>query len=157
MSDVRALDLAGRVFTPSGVSFTISRWTKTNSRCIFYPAFPHHSKLCVVQCLKCYEDSTREFRNDVSGQLLISLQKPLRPVTAATLSRWVTWLLQLAGIDTAAFGAHSLRGAIPSKAFASGSHLEDIMAAADWSSDTTLKTFYHKPIVDVATNAVGQL
>lgn len=155
VSDVRALDLAGRVFTPAGVSFTISRRTKTHSRCISYPAFPHHGKLCVVQCLKCYEDCTREIRNDVAGQLLISLQRPFRPVTASTLARWVTWL-RLAGIDTM-FGAHSVRGAVASKAFYTGSRLQDIMTAAGWSSDSTFKTFYHKPIVDVASTVVEQL
>lgn len=92
VSDVCALDLEGRRFSPEGVTFTLSRRTKCNTSSVTYPAFPNNPKLCVVQCVKDYEVSTAEFRTDMQGQLLIALQKPFRPVTPATLSRWMHWL-----------------------------------------------------------------
>ncbi|KAJ1087457.1 hypothetical protein NDU88_000628, partial [Pleurodeles waltl] len=41
-----------------------------------------------------------------------------------------------------------------SKAFSLGARLEDIMRAADWSAESTFKTFYYKPIVDIASIVV---
>lgn len=73
-----------RVFCPEGDFFAI-----TSCRSVSYPAFPGNSKLCVVRCLKAYEVSTIGFRCGMGGQLLIALQKPFRPVAAATISRWM--------------------------------------------------------------------
>lgn len=65
--------------------------------------------------------------------------------------------MQEAGIDTKQFGAHSARGAMASKAFSLGARLEDLLRAADWSSDSTFKRFYFKPVVDVASLVVSKL
>ncbi|XP_069089249.1 integrase/recombinase xerD homolog [Pleurodeles waltl] len=157
VSDVRSLDLQGRIFSPSGVIFSISKRTKTGTSSASYTAFPHNPKLCVVQCLKAYEAATEKFRADRAGQLLIAIQKPFKPVSSATLARWIRWLLSEAGIDVSMFGAHSVWGAMASKSFSLGMRLEDIMRAADWSSESTFKTFYHKPIVDIASIVVDQL
>lgn len=62
-----------------------------------------------------------------------------------------------AGIDTKVFGAHSARGAMASKAFSLGARLEDIMNAADWSSDSTFKRFYFKPVSSIAALVVNKL
>lgn len=140
-SDAKALDLAGRVFTPQGVSFNITSRTKTMSRCVDYHAFPNNPKLCVVQCLKAYEECTRSFRTADVAQLLIALQKPHKPVTAATIARWLKDVMREAGIDTQRFGAHSIRGSMASKTFMLGSTVQDIMHSADWSSESTFKQF----------------
>lgn len=157
VSDIRALDLAGRQYTPDGVTFNITRRTKCNSSLVSYPSFPDNPKLCVVHCLKEYEVSTAEFRSDPKGPVFLALQKPFRPVTPATLARWVRWLMTEAGIDVSKFGAHSVRGAMASKSFSMGVSLSDIMHAADWSAESTFKTFYYKPIIDVASAVVAKL
>lgn len=46
VSDVRALDISARVFTPEGVTFTVSRRTKSSIGSVTYPAFPDSPKLC---------------------------------------------------------------------------------------------------------------
>lgn len=51
VSDVQALDLAGRVFSPEGVSFTITCRTKSIFRLVTYSSLPDNSQLYVVQCL----------------------------------------------------------------------------------------------------------
>lgn len=56
VSDVRALDISDRIFNPSGVTFTTRRRTKCGTKSISYPAFPYSTKLCVVSCLKAYEE-----------------------------------------------------------------------------------------------------
>lgn len=153
VSDVRALDLAGRMISPQWVSFVISRLTKSLSQSVEYPAFPHNNKLCVLQYLKVYEERTLARRTDPLGQLLISIQKPFRPVAAATLARWVK---SEAGIDVSIYVAHSARGAMASKAYTLGSRLEDILRAADWSSDSMFKMFYYKPIAHVSSVVIDE-
>ncbi|KAM4771089.1 integrase/recombinase xerD homolog [Rhinophrynus dorsalis] len=157
VSDVRALDIRFRSFVPEGVRFRLFSRTKTLSRENVYPAFPQKPKLCVVQCLKAYELATSNLRSPNSHQLLLSFIKPNLPVSSTTLARWVRWIMQLAGIDTSLFGAHSSRGAMASKSLMTGGRLEDILKAADWSRESTFKSFYFKPILHVSGNVIAQL
>ncbi|KAM4690570.1 uncharacterized protein WCC33_017974 [Rhinophrynus dorsalis] len=157
VSDVRALDLHSRSFTPEGVQFRISRRTKTAIRVVSYPSFPAQPQLCVVRCLREYELRTAVLRQAAFPQLLVSFRKPFLPVSAATLSRWVRWVMQLAGIDISLFGAHSARGAMASMALHAGGRLEDILRAADWSRESTFRDFYCKPIDHVSANVFNSL
>ncbi|XP_056409862.1 uncharacterized protein LOC130334535 [Hyla sarda] len=145
ISDVRALDISRMQYSPEGVIFTVYRRTKTNLHSVFYPAFPHQHKLCVVRCLRSYELRTQSLRSSSSSQLLISFCRPHRPVSSTTLARWVKLTMGMADIDISTFGAHSTRGAVSTKLFQSGATLSDILKAANWSSDSTFKTFYFKP------------
>lgn len=104
VSDVRAMDISSRQFSPTGVMFHINKRTKTNLNSVFYPYFPSHPKLCVGQCLKVYEQKTFDLRTSSHSQLLISFPKPHLPVSSATLARWVRWVMSLAGIDVSVSG-----------------------------------------------------
>ena len=49
----------------------------------------------------------------IAGQenkLFLSIVQPHKPVSSATVGRWVQGLLQAAGIDTSQFKTHSVRG-----------------------------------------------
>ena len=48
-------------------------------------------------------------------------------------------------MDTSKFQAHSTRAAAASKAALSGLAVEDILKAADWSSEGVFQKFYYKP------------
>ena len=48
-------------------------------------------------------------------------------------------------VDTSMFQSHSTRAASAIKAALSGLTVEEIMAAADWSSAGTFQKFYYKP------------
>ncbi|KAM4748674.1 LOW QUALITY PROTEIN: uncharacterized protein WCC33_006046 [Rhinophrynus dorsalis] len=157
VSDVRALDFQSRSFTPEGVQFRVSRRTKTAIRVVSYPAFPFQPQLCVVNCLKEYELRTNNLRSPSLSQLLISFRSPHLPVSAATLARWIRWIMQLAGVNVALFGAHSTRGAMASKAVQTGGRLEDILRAADWSRESTFRDFYHKPIDHVTHSVISHM
>lgn len=111
----------------------------------------------MVRCLKAYEEMSSELRPPGERQLLIALKNPHKAVSAPTIARWVRWVMQEAGISLRQFGAHSARGAMASKAFALGARLEDIIYAADWSSDSTFKRFYFKLIVVMAQLVVSKL
>jgi len=58
------------------------------------------------------------------------------PVTSSTVARCIKTCLQKAGIDTSKFQAHSVRAATASTAAMSGLSVEDILKAADWSSES---------------------
>ncbi len=53
------------------------------------------------------------------------------------------------GIDTTIFKAHSARGTATTAAANAGVTTEEILKAADWSSNTVLKQIYYKPARDV--------
>ena len=56
--------------------------------------------------------------------------------------------LKDAGIDTSIFSTHSIRGASATAAMEKGVTLSNILHIADWSSDTTFRRFYYRPVKD---------
>ena len=77
--------------------------------------------------------------------LFIYYVKPHKPVTSATIARWVKTVLSLAGIGDV-FTAHSTRGASASAASRAGVALSGIMEAADWSRESTFKNSMTDPL-----------
>ena len=76
-----------------------------------------------VECLSVSLDRTKGFRSnnkDQQDKLFLSFVIPHKPVSSATLARWIKSYLQLAGIDTSIFSAHSLRGASTTAALNQG-------------------------------------
>ncbi|XP_044149929.1 uncharacterized protein LOC122938468 [Bufo gargarizans] len=157
VSDVRALDHDARSFTPEGVTFNITRRTKTNIRSVSYPSFPSSPALCPVVCLREYELRTRSHRSADNPQLFLSIRHPFGPVTSPTLARWMKWIMSLSGIDTTIFTAHSARGAAATALAVSGARLEDILRLADWSRATTFTEFYFRPPTHVFSAIIEQL
>jgi len=81
--------------------------------------------------------------------LFVSLVKPHKPVTSATIARWLREALRLAGIDVSIFSGHSTS---TSAAAGAGITTYNILKAADWSSDSVFipllpKSMIH-PLVD---------
>ncbi len=69
----------------------------------------------------------------------MAIIKPHRAVTSSTIARWLKAVIGASGVDTSIFNAHSVRGASSSKAENMGITTNDILKAADWSSEK----FYH--------------
>ena len=116
----------------------------------FLASFPEDKNLCVVECLREYEARTKDMRPVIAGQenkLFLSIVQPHKPVASGTVARWVRSLLQAAGIDTSQFKPHSVRGASASAAARGGVALSDILALACWSSDSTFRRFYYRPVL----------
>ena len=57
-------------------------------------------------------------------------------MTSSTIACWLKKELELSGIDTSIFSAHSVRGASTSAASASGVTTAEILTAVDWSSQS---------------------
>ena len=66
------------------------------------------------------------------------------PVTSSTIARWIKSYLQKA-VDTSKFKAHSTRAAAATKAAMFGLTVDEIMKAADWSSEGVFQKFYYRP------------
>lgn len=113
-------------------------------------AYVENKNLCPLEHLKLYLARTSVVRG-VHTQLLLSFQKPNRPVSTDTIARWIRIVMSKAGIDTKVFGAHSTRAATTSAAHKKGITIDKILSAAGWSNETTFRRFYNKPI----TNSAG--
>ena len=124
-SDLHALDLKFRRYTPEGVIFVLPTLTKTRrSGCLkeyFYCKF-NEENLCPVHTLQFYEQRTESLRIKTSNEnrLFISFQKPYKPVCSSSIARWMKTVLASAGVDTDQFKAHSTRSAAASAAKSAG-------------------------------------
>ena len=78
--------------------------------------------------------------------LFLAIIKPHGAVPSSTIARWLKNVLKAAGIDVSIFGAHSVRGASSSTAMNMGIIINDILKAADWSSESVFQKFYYKGI-----------
>ncbi|XP_033758533.1 uncharacterized protein LOC117340863 [Pecten maximus] len=104
-------------------------------------------ELCIVNVLTRYLAQTEQLRVGAT-QLLISYQKPYKPVTRATISRWIKTVLSQAGIDMTIFTPHSTRSASTSAALRTAVPLSTILKTAGWTNKCTFGTYYNKPVTD---------
>ena len=134
-----------------------------DTRCIFYiptllktsrPTFHQEplrfkayddKTLCVVTLIDFYVKKTKDLRPEHST-FFISYVPPHKSVTSKTIARWVTDILDNAGINIKTYKAHSVRSASSSSAHAKGLSLKEIGKAAGWTNFKTFGKFYKKPI-----------
>ena len=112
-----------------------------------------NKNLCPVKHLKQYIDKNSVIRG-LHTQLLLSYQKPHRPVLSDTIARWIKVVLTEASIYTSVFNAHSTRAASTSAAYNKRTSIDKILAAAGWSTESTFR-FYRKPIVSSDSSGYG--
>ena len=79
-------------------------------------------------------------------ELFLAIVKPHKPVSSCTIARWLKCVLRDSGIDISMFAAHLVRGASSSAAAMAGVTTNDILKAADWSTDSVFRRFYYKPV-----------
>lgn len=108
-------------------------------------------RLCPINSLEKYLAVTETLRKH--NEIFISYVKPYKPVTSATIARWLKMALAEAGIE--GFSAHSTRAASTSKAATKGLSANVILAAANWSTkSSTFQRFYNKDIEESYQEAV---
>ena len=101
-----------------------------------FPYFKDDIILCPVQTLKAYKQKTSIFcSHSETNPLLRSFIGSHGPVSSSTIVRWLKVCLKNAGVDTSKFQAHSVRAAATSRTCLSGLTVEDLLKAADWSSE----------------------
>ncbi|XP_060084159.1 uncharacterized protein LOC132563416 [Ylistrum balloti] len=107
-------------------------------------------QLCVVSICKDYLTRTEPLTGQHS-KLFLGFQKPYKPVSKATLARWIKTTLASAGIDMNIFTPHSTRAASVSAASRLQVPITSILSTAGWSNTSTFAKFYKKLFVDSST------
>ena len=136
----------------NSITFKLSKLLKHNQLgqpldSVTVYAYPKNKKLCVIRTLTRYISRTSTLRRG-GTQLLVSYIAPFRPISRATLARWTLQVLQLSGLDTSKYRAHSTRGAGASTAREMGASLNAVMRNASWRDARSFAVHYHKNIED---------
>ena len=144
-------------------------FSEINNEGIFFPIYSllkgskRNRPVRVVKCIRFDEPAL-----DVSHYVVVYMQRSLifrvravnrglpkpknlflsyatgKPLRRASIAKYILEVLELAGIDTNCFKAHSTRGSIPSAIASRGSSPEKIMAQGDWKNLGTFKRFYER-------------
>lgn len=110
------------------------------------PVYRENPKLCIASTIDAYIQETAQLRGSIDD-LFVTVKKPIRAASTATISRWIKAAMSRCGINEK-FTAHSTRHAATSTAFRKGVDLETIRKTAGWSEN--LQVFakhYNKTIV----------
>ena len=118
-------------------------------------AYLPDNRLCPIACVSEYVKRTSTIRKECD-QLLLSFQKPHKPVSTDTISRWLKEVLAMSGIDTTVYKGHSTRSASSSAAEKNKVPLSTIMENAGWFNAETFRKFYSRPVTPPKEN-YGQL
>ena len=152
-SDLHLLDLKFRSYSQEGVSFQLAGLSKTRRsgppKSLFIKRLHSDPTLCPVTTLEVYEKATSQFRpkrEESPDPLLLSVNRPHKPVASSTIGRWIKSIMKEAGVDTEKFQTHSTRAASTSAARSGGVPVDDILKCAGWSRRSTFERFYYKPI-----------
>ena len=148
------------VTTARGVEFPIFSKTKTSRhlrkpRVVVCPRWSDPA-LDVDRCVTTYMTRTLIHRYKAvkkglpkPSQLFLSHKTGL-PVARNTISRWLTEVMSMAGIDTSYFTGHSTRVASVSKAKRRGANPNQIIIQGDWTNVTTFEHHYNREILGPA-------
>ena len=82
------------------------------------------------------------------SMIFISYVPPRKPLSLRTHARWVSDILQKAGIHTKAFKTHPLRSASTSNVFSGGLSVIEIVKAGGWPNVKTFGRFFNKSVID---------
>ena len=139
------------IMGPDQCTFKIRTLLKTSKpnnhlRNITFKAYPNDEALCVISCIREYIKRTQVLRGE-DTKLFISFVKPHRTVSTETIRRWLKTSLELCGIDTTAFKAHSFRAASASAAKQADVPIEKILETANWTNAKTFSKYYDRPIL----------
>ena len=149
-ADLSQLDIERMKTGTNGITFLPASLAKQSRQGrpiaeFFFPSFQPNATICPVHTLQAYLTTTRPLRG-AESRLFVSFIKPHKAVTSSTIARWLRITLEQSGIDSSIFGAHSTRGASASAAAKGGITTEDILKAANWSSESVFQRFYHKEV-----------
>ena len=143
--DIKFLNKSG-----NSLSFTVSERLKTSrpgksTRKVEFLSLPEDNYLCPVATLTEYLSRTEGLRKSASSEvtrLFISLIKPPKAVSTATVARWIKSVLSAAGIDTSVFKPHRVRGSSATHKYVEGVPVVDILRMADWSNEHKFRKYY---------------
>ena len=149
-----ALDLNFRKESRDSISFVVTDRLKTSrpgkSTEITFSSSGCAS-ICPFAALKEYisrSETLRSRRGQFVSKSFLSFIRPYNPVSPRTIARWIMSVLQSAGIDTSKFKAHSVRGAVTSHTYVTGTAVADILKMADWSIEHVFRRHYLRDVLE---------
>ena len=143
---IHLFDVFNMQITYNRIEFVVDQPLKTSNakshNGVFeFKGYPPNRRLCLLTVAKEYLARTLDVRGKTK-QLLLIHRKPHGPASGDTVKRWVRECLELAGVDTSIFKAHSTRGASTSYASKHNISLDLIMRTAGWQTECTFTRFY---------------
>ena len=69
-------------------------------------------------------------------------------MSPSSIAKWLKRLLEVVGVNTSIFSAHSVHGASSFKASNMEISTNNILIVADWSSKSVFENFYYKATQD---------
>lgn len=142
---------------PDRIEIRISDRLKTSSSkhlqpLLVIPYFKENVPLCLASVIDYYVHITKDIRPSDNDFLLLTVNKPFRPVSTQRLSKWIKLTLTASGINTTHFSGYSTRHAATSAAFRAGISIETIRNTAGWTQKSNMfARFYNRPLTDDPT------
>ncbi|KAJ8964280.1 hypothetical protein NQ314_005014 [Rhamnusium bicolor] len=135
MQTLAHIRIQNMVRFPDRLEIRISDKVKTSSSKIFQPFlvipyFRKNPKLCLASVIHFYELSTKDTRPSDTDLIILTVKKPIRPISTQRLSKWIKMTLTASGIDTVIFSGYSTRHAATSAAHRAGVSIEMIRSTA---------------------------
>lgn len=123
------------------------------------PYFRENPNLCLASVIDFYILKTRNIRPTNTDKLILTVKKPIRPISSQRLSKWIKMTLEASSIDTTIFSGYSTRHAATSAAHRAGVSIEAIRKRAGWTQNSAMfAKFYNRPLCeDVSAFAKGVL
>lgn len=150
VSELAAMSRSDITLENSGLLINLTKLRKTQRqgslKRLEICGFSRDPTLCPVKCVARYLESTGHLIQNTCTALFVGYNKPHGPVSSSTVARWIKSALILLKVDTSKYSAHSTRGSAASSAFASGTPVDEILAAANWSNAKTFYRFYQRPV-----------
>ena len=151
------MDTKNMIVNDNGYVFLLNKHLKQSSvsrKADYIEVKPYqHKELCIIETLREYLSRTSSLRGEET-KLFLSYTKPYKAVTKQTISNWLKKVLDISGIDTSVYTAHSTRAASTSAAAHKAVHIDDIIKTAGWNNATIFAKYYNKPIIGSFSSAV---
>ena len=104
---------------------------------------------CAVCTLANYFARTFGLRRRYGDKdhLFVSYTEPFHPVGPQRLAKWLLYVLQVCGVDTTVYRAHSIRSAAATHLLNSGFSVDQVMRRANWRSRSVFSHYYDRSSV----------
>ena len=138
-SDLARISYKSIQFTSNAVEFMAHDVKEHGSKSARIVAFSKNPKVCPVQALKVYLNTTHDAPARKDSEKLFIATNGLHAVTDETISTWITTLIPELGIDASSYTSHSTRATSASTALIEGLPLHAILSRANWGTAATQK------------------
>ncbi len=151
-AELAMIDYSSISFGTNSVSFSLMKPRKSQHQGPLQRVSLQNNRegsICPSACIReylsfssCWRDATRPDQRS----LFLGLISPHASASGCSIGKWIKAYLNLAGIDTGTFSAHSTRGAAASKAVNTGVPIDSILKAGQWANVATFNKFYHRSL-----------